>query len=732
MAAKALPQGLDGLSGTGRPRHFRSGRCYQAAALEKPVGKGYVQANMTSTGFASKLRIAGWLWLLWAMSGFAATLPLVPLPQVLVVSNSGAFTLCPAQVGSGAPAPAPTLILTGNTARETGEYLAALLFQSTGYRFQVGTNVGAGPVPGAILLTTNSALPSLGAEGYELTVATDSVVVRAPAAAGLFYGVQTLLQLLPPEIYSPQTVSGINWTSPCVYVRDWPRFSWRGFMLDPVRHFWTKDEVKQILDSLAIHKLNVMHLHLDDDSGWRLEIKKYPLLTDSSAWRSDIMWNLNPRSSTAWRDSDGLYGGFYTQQDARELVAYAAQRHITLVPEIEMPGHSSSALNAYPQYSCGCLTCSNFPHSLNVTSYVGGCFCIARPETTNFLQDILTEVMEIFPSQYIHVGGDEVNFGNWGKHSLDTDLMSSLGFPLTTAGYRRYQGWFAQNMANWIKSQGRTMIGWSEIFNGGLVTNCALMDWLGNAAQAATNGQLAVSALSSTLYVNKWETATNTSGGGVVWSNEPPAQSGLCPLSAVYAFDPVPSTVTGVYTNYILGAEGPCWTEWIPSLLNMQFRMYPRLSAIAELNWTAPGLKDWTSFTNRLVTHQRRLDQMGVNYNPYTTPPEIASWGSAPASYATYTWDITSHVTAAGDITASFCWKTGSHGLDIAWAALLENGVELDRDTHAGFTGFSPLKPVYVLRLPARRPGATYSLSALVQGRGGTNSIGVVYLPNWD
>ena len=674
-----------------------------------------------------KLRIAGMLGLLVAASAFAAPPALVPLPQVLQ-TNTGSFTLCPPQAIPGAPAPAPTVILVDGAGRETGEYLATHLFKSTGYRFQVGTNAGVGPVPQAILLTTNGALVTLGAEGYELTVATNSVVIRAPAAAGLFYGVQTLLQLLPPEIYGPRPVTGVPWTAPCVYVRDWPRFPWRGFMLDSVRHFFTKDEVKKLLDSLAFHKLNVFHWHLDDDSGWRLEIKKWPLLTQVGAWRTGMMWNLNPNASLCWDGTN--YGGFYTQAEAREIVEYAAQRHIMVVPEIEMPGHSSSALAAYPQFACGCVGCSNGPYSLNVTSYIGGVFCIARPETTDFLKDVLTEVMDVFPGPYIHIGGDEVRPTNWSKHTLDMALTNSLG----TASWQVYQSHFTQQIADWIKSQGRTLMGWSEIMNGRLVTNAALMDWLNTrAVQTATNRQYVVMAPSATLYINKYETGGNA-GEGVVWSNEPPAQSGYTPLSSVYAYEPIPANLPAAYTNYILGAEGPCWSEWIPSLLNMEFRMYPRLSAIAEVDWTSAALKNRTDFTNRLVVHKQRLTQMGVNYNPSATPPQLGTWTPAqtPATYSTLTWDITASVTEAGEIDVSFCWKSGAHGLYIAWAALLENGVEIDRDTHAGYTGYNPVRPGYALRLPARRPGATYTLAASVQGRDGTDSTGIVYRPNWN
>jgi hexosaminidase len=673
-------------------------------------------------------RAAAALCLLFAKSALAAP-ALIPLPQTVIQTNSGFFTLCPPQVIPGAPAPSPTPILVDGAGRETAEFLATTLFKSTGYRFQISTNSGQFAVPQAILLTTNSALTNLGTEGYELTIATNSVVIRGPTAAGLFYGVQTLLQLLPPEIYSARPATGVPWTAPCIYIQDWPRFSWRGWMLDSVRHFFNKDEVKQFIDTMAMHKLNMFHWHLDDDSGWRIEIKSWPLLTQVGAWRTNIMFGLNPRATSAWDDSGTNYGGFYTQADIREIVAYAAQRHITIVPEIEMPGHSTASLAAYPQFSCGCPTCFNNPHSLNVTSYVGGVFCPARPETISFLHDVLTEVMDLFPGAYIHIGGDEVDFRNWSRHSLDQALTNSLGL----SSMQQYQSYFTQNIANWIKSQGRTMIGWSEIMNGGTVTNAALMDWepTGTPArgiQAATNQQYVVMTPSAICYINKYE------NGSDIWSNEPPAQSGVIPLSGIYSFEPIPATLPAAYTNYILGAQGNSWTEYIPSLLNMEFKMFPRLSALAEVNWTYPSLKNYTDFTNRLVIHNQRLANGSVNFNPLATPPTIGTWTPAqtPASYFTLTWNITWNVTKAGEIDVSFCWKSGANGLNIAWVALLENGVEIDRDTHLGFTGAGPDKPAYILRLPALRPGATYTLAASVQGLGGTDSTGIIYRTNWN
>ncbi len=253
-----------------------------------------------------------------AAPAFAGTPALVPLPQQMLV-RTGLFTLCPSQPIPGAPAYALTKILVDPASQENGQYLSSLLFRSTGYKFQIGTNAGISTVKRAILLTTVNANTSLGPEGYELTVAPDSVVIRANASAGVFYGIQSLLQLLPPQILAPRPTQGVAWTAPCVYIQDSPRFSWRGWMLDSVRHFFNKDEVKQLLDAMALHKLNVFHWHLDDDSGWRIEILKWPLLTQVSAWRTNTMFGLNPRSSTAWNDI-GLYGGYYSQADVREIV----------------------------------------------------------------------------------------------------------------------------------------------------------------------------------------------------------------------------------------------------------------------------------------------------------------------------------------------------------------------------------------------------------------------------
>jgi hexosaminidase len=645
----------------------------------------------------------------------------IPLPQQLQV-RVGSFTLCPTQSIPGLSASAPTKILVDSATQPTGRYLAELLLKSTGFQFQIETNPGATAIKGAIVLSSLNSNTNLGNEGYELTVTPGSVLISARSDDGAFYGAQTFLQLLPPAIFAQRPVAGVPWMAPCVYVQDKPRFAWRGCMLDAVRHFLTKDEVKRFIDGMALLKLNKLHIHLADDQGWRLEILKYPLLTQVGGWRDDINWGLNRRASLQW-NSNGKYGGFYTQADVRELVAYAQTRHITIVPEIEMPGHSTAAASAYPQYFCD----PGLPYDTDTLQNGPGVFCPARPETMPFLQDILTEVLDLFPSPYIHIGGDEVKFQYWAAHSLDVAKTNQLGI----GSWQKYQAWFTQQIANWLHDHGRLMVGWSEIQNGGILTNAVCMDWLTGASSkaipTASAGQFVVMSPNASCYYNYYQYVNN------VWSLEPRGQGGNLPLDAAYSFEPIPATLPSQYTNYILGAQGNLWSEYFPTLLNVQFRAYPRLCAMAEIDWTPASLKNYSNFTQRVIVHQQRLEQLGINYNRGAVP-QIGSWTPAqtPATYGLLQWDITTNVVAAGELNVSFLWTVGSHGLDIAWTALRENGIEIDRDAHAGFTGVTPTNAVYTLRLPARKRNAIYTIQSSVQGRGGTNSTGNVYLPNWN
>jgi len=517
---------------------------------------------------------------------------LVPLPQKFE-SREGSFELGP-----------ETRIRVDSAARETGQYLAERLRTSTGYPFKVSTTSKAQVNKGEILLTTMDATGAQ-AEGYELNVAPDSVVIWASDPAGLFYGVQSLLQLLPPEVFAAQPVRTRDWQVPCLRIHDQPRFAWRGFMLDVSRHFFNKEEIKQILDVMALHKLNTFHWHLTDDQGWRIQIKKYPLLTEVGAWRKNIGFGLDPKASTAY-GPDGRYGGFYTRADIREIIAYARSRHITIVPEIEMPGHASAALSAYPQYSC-----SGGPYNTDMAGGVfAGVYCAGKEETFEFLQNVLSEVIDLFPGKYIHIGGDEVPKDNWKKCPLCQARMKSEGLKTE----HELQSYFVRRIEKSLNSRGRNLIGWSEIREGGLAQNAAIMDWIGGAVEAANSGHDVVMTPTKYCYLDYYQTTNQTS--------EPHAIGGYLPLSQVYSFEPVPPDLAAPYQPHIIGAQANLWTEYVPNLKHAEYMAFPRLCALAEVAWSPAGLRTYDGFIQRLQIHCRRLDQLGINYRHASVAPD--------------------------------------------------------------------------------------------------------------
>ncbi|HEY4415518.1 MAG TPA: family 20 glycosylhydrolase [Verrucomicrobiae bacterium] len=531
-----------------------------------------------------------------AAAAFAATCDrpaIIPLPQQLDF-QAGAF-----QMGSG------TEIFADSGSLPTAQQLARQLRPATGYSFkasrQIGTEHG---VAGGIWLTIQNADASLGREGYELIVTTNNVVIRAPTTTGLFYGVQTLLQLLPPAIFSTNPVTHESWQIPCVRIKDWPRFPWRGLMLDVSRHFYNKSDVEKILDLMALHKLNMFHWHLVDDQGWRIEIKKYPLLTQVGAWRKQSALgkaSAETYAHPAWAmpsadkfGSDGRYGGFYTQDDIREIVAYAAARHITIVPEIEMPGHSSAALSAYPQFGDNGLGTNR--------SVSRGIYDPAHAGTFQFLDDVLTEVFQLFPGKYIHIGGDEVKKDFWKNDPECQLLMRREGLK----NEEELQSWFVRRMEKFVNAQGRTLIGWSEILQGGLAQNAVVMDWIGGGREAASQGHDVVMTPNVYCYLNYYQSTNH--------ATEPRAQGGYIPLQKIYAFDLIPTNLPTPAQSHILGAQGNLWTEWIASLPHAEYMLFPRACALAEVVWSAKDARDLNDFERRLKTDEARLDQLGVNY----------------------------------------------------------------------------------------------------------------------
>jgi hexosaminidase len=477
------------------------------------------------------------------------------------------------------------------------EYLAERLGQATGLKLRM---TGAVSKTKSTILFAATGDPTLGTEGYSLVVNSNRVQISASSRAGLFYGVQTLLQLLPPDVFRPRRTTGKNWTIPCVEIKDSPRFKWRGMHLDVSRHFLPTEFIKTYIDILAMHKLNVFHWHLTDDQGWRIEIKKYPRLTEVAAWRVD-------RELQPWSVRDpqrpgekATLGGFYSQDEIRQIVKYAADRNITVVPEIEMPAHTTALLAAYPQFSC---TGGPFTVPPGGVWPITDIFCAGNDSTFLFLQDILTEMMELFPSTFIHIGGDEADKKEWrvcpkcqarikGEHLKDESEL---------------QSYFVQRIEKFLNSHNRRLIGWDEILEGGIAPNAAVMSWRGTegGAAAARQGHDAVMTPASHMYFNSYQGKEDL---------EPLAGGGYLPISKVYSYEPVPDGLTTEEANHILGAQGCLWGEFIPSPEQAEYMVLPRIAALAEVVWSSKESRNWLDFAGRLEHQMKRYGASVYNY----------------------------------------------------------------------------------------------------------------------
>ncbi|MGA2173421.1 MAG: beta-N-acetylhexosaminidase [Verrucomicrobiota bacterium] len=560
--------------------------------------------------------LAAFFWAATLLAADTNAPAIVPLPQQMEL-RSGAFQLSP-----------DTKIFANRASLPTARQLAARLRQSTGYPLKVSVKFWTDrPIANGILLTTKSTNSQLGAEGYELTVAGNAVVIRAPERAGVFYGAQTLLQLLPPEIFSATRVTNAVWQLPCLHIEDWPRFQWRGLMLDVSRHFYSKAEVETILDLMALHKLNRFHWHLADNQGWRIEIKKYPRLTQIGAWRAQSELalpkqkgtNAQPPWATPAADKfgpDGRYGGFYTRADIRQVVACAAARHITIVPEIEMPGHSVAALAAYPQFG-GFGGSNSAGAALGINGLSGpanrGVYNPANEGTFQFLDNVLAEVFKLFPGKYVHIGGDEVRKDSWAKSLECQALMRREGLQ----NPEELQSWFIRRIEKFVNSRGKTLIGWSEILQGGLAQNAVVMDWIGGGREAAGNGHDVVMTPTAFCYLDHYQSTNH--------ATEPRAIGGFLPLEKVYSFEPVPTNLPAQFQAHILGAQGNLWTEYVASLPHAEYMIFPRLCALAEVGWSDKNSRNYDDFQQRLKVDEQRLDELGVNYRRDPSAPAPAS-----------------------------------------------------------------------------------------------------------
>ncbi|MER8047347.1 beta-N-acetylhexosaminidase [Streptomyces sp. NPDC094032] len=497
-----------------------------------------------------------------------------------------------------------TVLSAGPGTVDTAEWLRSVLRPSTGLPLPPRAPAGDEP---AITLALD---PALAAEAYRLDVRTEGVTLVGGAASGVFYACQALLQLLPPAVHRRARVDAVtSLPVPAVSVRDAPRFGWRGLMLDVARHFMPKHDLLRLVDLLALHRLNTLHLHLTDDQGWRLEIRRHPRLTEVGAWRAE-----SQRGAAVDAPGDGRpHGGFYTQDDIREIVAYAAERHITVVPEIDVPGHSQAAIAAYPE-----LGVTGAPTATSTRWGVNPRVLNTEDSTVAFYRDVLDEVMELFPGPYIGLGGDECPTTQWREDPRTQELMRQRGLADETA----LRTWFTGRLAAHVTGAGRRVFGWDEILEGPVPEGTVVASWRGltGARTAARRGLDVVSCPDDQVYLDYRQSEH---------PDEPIPFAVPLTLADTYRFDPVPDGLTPVEAARVLGGQANVWTEHMDSPRTVDYYVFPRLCAIAEALWSGAE-RDFADFRRRLAEHLPRLDALGVEYRrdtgplPWQTRPGIA------------------------------------------------------------------------------------------------------------
>lgn len=483
-------------------------------------------------------------------------------------------------------------------AEKAAKFMAKWLKTPFGYKLETkehksGLIFGDRRPESSLLFTNKKTDLALGQEGYKLKVSKKQITITANRYAGFFYGFQTLRQLLPLQVESKTEITDISWTVPGCKITDKPTMSWRGMHLDVSRHFFNTDEIKQYIDYLAQHKMNIFHWHLIDDGGWRIEIKKYPKLTAQGAWRKRKEYNTKklsfPLADGTATSTEGLYGGFYTQDEVREIVAYAKERNVNVLPEIEMPGHSLPALDAYPELRCkSTADVKKWPWGLpRQNSY-----CPGQEKTFAFLEDVLNEVTELFPFEYIHIGGDECDGFFWKECSHCNDRMKEE----TLENKDELQSWFIKRIENHLASKNRKLIGWDEIMEGGLSPDATVMFWIGmqNVPRAIKDGHDVVLSPTNPCYFD-YSYANNS-------------------VEKIYKHKFLPEGLTPEQEVQILGSQGSVWTERMHDFSRVQYMIMPRMLALAENLWTAATRKDSNNFLTRLGHYYQRLDYMGVNY----------------------------------------------------------------------------------------------------------------------
>ncbi|WP_053669839.1 beta-N-acetylhexosaminidase [Streptomyces sp. NRRL B-1140] len=495
--------------------------------------------------------------------------------------------------------------ICADTATEgTAHWLCGVLRQSTGLPLREGGHPdGAGGDGIGLRLD-----PGLGPEEYRLVSDPGGILVEGGDAAGVFWGAQTLRQLLGPDAYRRAPLDRDRvWSVPYLRIEDGPRFRWRGLMLDVARHFTPKEGVLRYLDLMAAHKLNVFHFHLTDDQGWRIEIERHPRLTEIGSWRART--KTGHRASPLWEDKP--HGGYYTQDDIREIVAYAAERHIAVVPEIDVPGHSQAAIAAYPELGNTDVIDTT---SLSVWDTWGINPNVLAPtdNTLRFYEGVLEEVLRLFPSEFVHIGGDECPKEQWRRSETAQARIRELGL----ADEDGLQSWFIGHFDAWLSARGRRLIGWDEILEGGLAKGAAVSSWRGYAGgiAAARAGHDVVMCPEQQVYLDHRQAPGPEEPVPIGWVRT---------LEDVYRFEPVPPELTPEEACHVLGTQANLWTEVMEDHARVDYQAFPRLAAFAEVAWSAlpaPAERDFAGFQRRMTAHYRRLDALGVAYRPPTGP----------------------------------------------------------------------------------------------------------------
>lgn len=517
--------------------------------------------------------------------------PIIPKPVALQI-QSGKFQI-----------DADTKISGSENLQDEGQYLAKLLSGLTGKQLVFATNAKAADIQ----LTLDDAVAQ--EEGYRLQVDKDKITITGKTPKGVFYGIQTLRQLMTA-----------NADIPAVSITDYPRFGYRGMHLDVARHFFPVSFIKEFIDLIAMHKMNTFHWHLTEDQGWRIEIKKYPKLTEVGAYRNGTIVGKLPGK----KNDETRYGGFYTQDEVKDIVSYATERHITVIPEIELPGHAGAAIAAYPELSCFPdeptivdndmmskksreLQNNGTPKIVQETwGVMDDVFCAGKEETFTFLEDVLDEVIPLFPAKYIHIGGDECPKGNWKRCPNCQARIKKEGLK----DEYHLQSYFVQRIEKYLNSKGKSIIGWDEILEGGLAPNATVMSWRGikGGIEAAKQNHDVIMTPTGFCYFDYYQVGKDDQ------KNEPLAIGGYLPVKKVYSYNPVPEALPEHQHKHILGAQGNVWTEYIKTPEQVVYMSVPRMTALSEVVWSPQDARNWEDFKKRLKVISKTYDKMDLNY----------------------------------------------------------------------------------------------------------------------